>query len=45
MPGVDDAFVRYLNEIGANYAIYHAGAQARISPKTLTPTLDQRREA
>lgn len=45
MPGVDDAFVRYLNEIGANYTIYHAGTQARISPKTLTPTPDQRRES
>jgi hypothetical protein len=31
MPGVDTPFIRYLNEIGANYSIYHTGDKPRVN--------------
>ena len=35
MPGVDSAFVDYLNEIGADYTIYHAGNTNRLGTSTV----------
>jgi len=32
MPGVDSAFIKYLNTIGADYTVYHAGSKSRINP-------------
>lgn len=33
MPGVDSKYVEYLDEIGAEYTIYHAGSEPRITGK------------
>lgn len=33
MPGVDSQFVDYLEKIGADYTIYHAGSSPRFSPQ------------
>jgi len=32
MPGIDEPYVRYLDEIGARYTIYHTGKKPRIVP-------------
>ena len=37
MPGVDSQFVEFLNEIGANFKIYHTGKSARIQGKDINP--------
>ena len=38
MPGVDSQFIKYLQEIGAKFTVYHTGATPRISINVLGET-------
>jgi len=35
MPNVDSQFIDYLDEIGADYTVYHTGSKARIADKSI----------